>query len=137
MLQASWYIHRSHTLGAHSLALTPERRIVLVKLRYARGWRFPGGGRDPSETPEQAGLRELREEIGLTAHGRVRVDCELEEFFAFRRNLASLLIVEDVAYRPPRWSLEIEQIAEFDLDRLPPDTAEPTLRWIDMLRPHI
>ena len=110
---------------------------MLVKLRYARGWRFPGGGRHRSETPEQAGLRELREEIGLTSHGRVRVACELEESFAFRHNVASLLIVEDVAYRPPRWSLEIEQVAEFGLDELPPDAAEPTLRWIDLLRPSI
>ena len=136
-MQASWYIRRPRTLGAHSLALTPERRLVLVKLRYAPGWRFPGGGRHRSETAEQAGLRELREEIGLTAHGRVRVTCELDEIFGFRRNRASLLIVEDVVYRPPRWSFEIEQVGEFAMDKLPSDTAEVTLGWIELLRPSI
>jgi 8-oxo-dGTP pyrophosphatase MutT (NUDIX family) len=110
---------------------------VLVKLRYAPGWRVPGGGQKPRETAEQAVLRELREEIGLTAHGAVSLACELEELVAFRRNLATVFIVKDVAYRPPRWSLEIEQIAEFGIDELPADTAEPTLRWIDMLRPHL
>ena len=132
-----WYIRRPRTFGSHAVALTPERRLVLVKLRYAPDWRVPGGGRQRGETAEQAGLRELREEIGMTGYGRVRVACELEELVTFRRNLASLLIVEDVAYRPPRWSLEIEQIAEFDIDELPRDTAEPTLRWLDLLRPHL
>ena len=30
-------------------------------------WQMPQGGMDPGETPQQAGLRELEEEIGLTA----------------------------------------------------------------------
>ena len=109
---------------------------MLVKLRYAPDWRVPGGGRDPSETPEQAVLRELREEIGLTAHGRVRLACELEESVTFKRDLSALLIVEDVRYRP-RWSWEVEEVGEFALDELPPDTASSTLRWIDRLRRHI
>ena len=52
--------------GVHAVALTPERRIVLVRLRYAPGWRLPGGGLDAGEDLERAALRELREEIGIT-----------------------------------------------------------------------
>ena len=29
-----------------------------MKLRYAAGWRLPGGGRDEHEDPSDAGLRE-------------------------------------------------------------------------------
>ena len=36
----------------------------------ARHWQMPQGGIDPGETPEQAALRELKEEIG-TADARV------------------------------------------------------------------
>lgn len=129
-------MRRPRTFGAHALALTADRRAILVKLRYAPGWRVPGGGRHRTETPEQAVLRELREEIGMTAHGRVRFACELEQAVTFKRDLAALLIVEDVIYRP-KWTWEVEQVAEFGLDDLPPDTAAPTLRWIDLLRSHI
>lgn len=118
------------------MALTPERKLVLVKLRYAPGWRVPGGGRNRDESPEEAGLRELREEIGLTAHGRVRLACEVEQSVHFKRDLSALLIVEDVVYRP-RWNLEVEQVAEFAIDDLPPDTIPSTLRWIDLLRGHL
>ena len=129
-------MRRPRTFGAHALALTPDRRAVLVKLRYAAGWRVPGGGRHPAESAEQAVLRELREEIGLVSHGRVRLACELEQSVTFKRDLAALLIVEDVIYRP-KWTWEVEEVGEFALDDLPPDTASTTLRWIDLLRAHI
>ena len=47
--------------------------MILVKLRYAPGWRLPGGGRADDEDPCEAALRELREEIGMTAHGKARL----------------------------------------------------------------
>src|SRR4051812_909246 len=89
LLKLNWLVRRPRTFGAHALALTPEGKIILVKLRYARGWRLPGGGRSADEDPRHAVLRELREEIGMTAHGRVRLACELEESTDFKRDLAS------------------------------------------------
>jgi 8-oxo-dGTP pyrophosphatase MutT (NUDIX family) len=136
LLIFSWIIRRPRTLGAHSLAFTPERKLILVRHRYAPGWRVPGGGRRADESAEEAGLRELREEIGMTAHGRVRVAGELEHKVDFKRDLASLLIVEDVLYRP-KWSWEIERVGEFPLDDLPSDTVELTHRWIASVRDSI
>lgn len=125
-------MRRPRTLGAHALALTPERKLVLVKLRYAPGWRVPGGGRHPNESPEEAVLRELREEIGLISHGRVGLAAEFEEAIHFKRDRSALLIVEDVEYRPG-WTWEIEEVAEFSPDDLPPDTADSTRRWTQLL----
>jgi 8-oxo-dGTP pyrophosphatase MutT (NUDIX family) len=127
----NWIISRPRTLGAHSLALTPERKLILVRHRYAPGWRVPGGGRRVDESVKEAGLRE---EIGMTAHGRVRVAGELEHSVNFKRDLASLLIVEDVRYAP-KWSWEIEQVREFPIDALPEDTTALTRRWVGLLRP--
>lgn len=123
-------MRRPRTYGAHAFALTPERKLILVKLRYAPGWRLPGGGRRAGESSIKAVLRELREEIGLTAWSRVRAVAELEQRPDYRHDLASLLIVEDVSYAP-RWSWEVERISEASLDELPTDIAPVARAWID------
>jgi 8-oxo-dGTP pyrophosphatase MutT (NUDIX family) len=130
LLKLGWFVRRPRTFGAHALAFTPEGKLILVKLRYASGWRLPGGGRSEHEDPRDAVLRELREEIGMTNHGRVRRACDLEQATDFKRDLASLLIVEDVRYRPPPWSWEVERIIEGQLDDLPDDVAPITASWI-------
>ena len=58
-------------------------------------------------------------------------------WFDQKRDLAALMVVEDVRYRPPRWSWEVEKVGEFDIDRLPADTSPTTLRWIAALSDQI
>ena len=137
LLKLNWLVRRPRTFGAHALALTPERKVILVRLRYAPGWRLPGGGRSEDENPRHAVLRELREEIGMTSHGRVRPADELDETVSHKRDLAALFVVEDVRYRPPRWSWEIEQVIEATLDDLPPGLSLPAQRWIAAVRDRI
>lgn len=117
------------------MALTPTGRIVLVRLRYADGWRLPGGGRKEAENPEDAVLRELKEEIGLCAYGEVVRACDLEEATDFKRDLASLLIVRDVEYQRPRWSWEVEDILEASMDDLPADLSPTTAKWLRIVFP--
>lgn len=136
LLKLGWLVRRPRTFGAHALALTPAGKLILVRLRYAPGWRLPGGGRAADEDPRAAVLRELREEIGMTAHGKVRLACELEEDSDFKRDLASLLVVEDVLYAP-RWSWEVERTCEVALDDLPADMSPRALRWIEAVRRHL
>lgn len=118
-----WFFSRPTTYGVHAIPLTPQGRIVLVKLTYASGWRLPGGGRKVDEAPEEAVVRELREEIGMLAHGAIRHVYDFRHEPDFRRGVAALFVVPDVAYRPPRWSLEIEDVREFAPDALPNDLA--------------
>jgi 8-oxo-dGTP pyrophosphatase MutT (NUDIX family) len=133
LMKASWFVRRPRTFGAHAVALTHERRLILVKLRYAPGWRLPGGGRSQSEHPIDAALRELREEIGMTGHGDVALAFEREEPTDFKRDLASLVIVRDVEYRPSKWSLEVEEVCEAALDDLPSDLSPRIARWLDLV----
>ena len=114
--------------GIHAIAITPERRIVLVKLRYAASWRLPGGGRGEGEDASEAALRELTEEIGMTSHGAVE---------RVQSGGDPLLIVRDVRYRPRRWSWEVEAVREAPLDALPPDLSPISARWLASLRKRI
>lgn len=111
-----------------ALAFTRGGNIVLVKLSYAEGWRAPGGGIGRRETPEQAILRELSEEIGMTSHAGMR-----------RINAAGgssdltggpLFLVTGVEYQPHS-SWEIAAVGEFALDALPPDLSTRARAWID------
>lgn len=135
LLKAVWFIQRPRTFGAHAVALTPEGRLILVKLRYASGWRLPGGGRGEDEDAKEAALREMREEIGMTAHGSAQLACELEEAVHFKRDLASVVIVRDVSYQPQKWSLEVESVREAEVDCLPADLSPQTARWLKAVRP--
>lgn len=136
-MKAGWFLRRPRTFGAHAVALTPAGRIVLVRLRYAEGWRLPGGGRQESEKPEHAVVRELREEIGMTSYGALQRACDLEESIDFKRDLASLLIVRDVEYQPPRWSLEVEEVLETEIDELPSDLSPQAATWIKAVFPNL
>ena len=137
LLKLGWFLRRPRTFGAHALALTPEGKIILVRLRYAPGWRLPGGGRNEREDPRDAVLRELREEIGMTSHGEVRLACELEEATDFKRDLASLLVVRDVRYAPSKWSWEVEQIMEAPLDALPAELSPRMADWVATVKSRI
>jgi 8-oxo-dGTP pyrophosphatase MutT (NUDIX family) len=134
LLKAVWVVRRPRTFGAHAVAVTPHGAIVFVKLRYAPGWRVPGGGRKPDEDAREAVLRELREEIGMTSYGEVQLACELEETPDFKRDTSSLFIVRDVEYSP-RWTWEVEEVAEAPLDDLPADISRQTARWLTAVRP--
>lgn len=134
VLKLAWFVRRPRTFGAHALALTPDGKVILVRLRYAPGWRLPGGGREEHENPREAVLRELREEIGMTEHGEVRLAAELEEHPDFKRDLAALLVVRDVRYDRPRWSWEIEDVIETPLGALPADLSPRAAAWLEALR---
>ena len=133
---AYWFVRRPRTFGAHAIAFTPRSTIVLVKLRYARGWRLPGGGMKKGEDPREAALRELREEIGMICHGPVQLAGELQENPDWKRDTASLVIVRDVEYRP-KWNWEVEEVKEAALTELPADLSARTQRWLDAVRPLI
>lgn len=128
-----WFFARPRTQGVHAIPLTPEGRLILVTLSYAKGWRLPGGGRKADEEPVAAILRELREEIGLTAFEAIDPVCDFEHRPDFRRGQATLFIVRGVRFEP-HWSLEVRDVEAFDLSELPTETAAITHRLLGLAK---
>lgn len=128
-----WLFPRAPTLGVHGIPLTPEGKVVLVTLRYAQGWRLPGGGRKADEDPRVAILRELKEEIGLIAHRNIEPVRDLERRPGSRHGENTLFVIRGVQYRP-RWSLEVKEVAAFSLSALPAGTAAVTHELLSLAK---
>ncbi|WP_206957583.1 NUDIX hydrolase [Trinickia acidisoli] len=52
---------------ASAFVLNPHREVLLVHHRKLGVWLYPGGHIDHGETPDDAALREVREETGIRA----------------------------------------------------------------------
>ncbi|WP_370615068.1 NUDIX domain-containing protein [Mumia qirimensis] len=55
---------------AQALVRDDAGRVLLCELTYKREWDLPGGVVDPGESPADAVVRELREELGVDARVR-------------------------------------------------------------------
>jgi 8-oxo-dGTP diphosphatase len=94
------------------------RLVLLIKENYDRHrWGFPGGALEPGETPEQAAVRETREETGL----EVRVQSLVGSYSLADSSLVAHLfrgaIVAGVPAVPDTG--EIAEVAWWPVDALP------------------
>ncbi|MBX4187301.1 MAG: NUDIX hydrolase [Candidatus Doudnabacteria bacterium] len=52
-------------IGSGALYLNEKGEILIVKPKYKEGWEVPGGVVEPNESPQEACIREIKEELGL------------------------------------------------------------------------
>ena len=63
----AWLKTMDARVGSASVILEDEDgQALIVKANYKSYWTFPGGIIDKGETPKEAAIREVREEVGLT-----------------------------------------------------------------------
>jgi ADP-ribose pyrophosphatase YjhB (NUDIX family) len=113
-------------MGVAALVLDAEGRVLFVRHGYSPGWRLPGGGVGRGEPPEDAVLRELREEVGLTGGSASFVSLHSRKV-GWATMVVALYRVAGgtLDFRP---NLEIREICFAD-PRHPPEGATPaTLR---------
>jgi 8-oxo-dGTP pyrophosphatase MutT (NUDIX family) len=111
--------------GVAGAVFDDEGQVLLVRHRYQPGWRLPGGGVARGEPPEQAILRELGEEVGLSGGA-----CEFFGLYTRRAGWATNLVAlyrvsGTIAFRP---NLEIRAICHADPLNPPDDTSPATRR---------
>lgn len=115
------------TFSAGSIVLIEGEggRVLLLRQSYRRDWGLPGGLLARRESPQDAALREVREEVGLDVElvgpGRLVIDPVARRLdFVFRARLGLPGPVPVV--RPT--SAEIVEVRWFDRDALPALQAE-------------
>lgn len=67
--KAHW-LHSMHARPSSAVLILEDAQemALIVKAHYKPHWTFPGGMIDAGETPKQASIREVMEEVGLTIH---------------------------------------------------------------------
>jgi ADP-ribose pyrophosphatase YjhB (NUDIX family) len=127
-LRAGW---APTALGVAAAIEGDDGRVLLVRHRYAPGWRLPGGGVNRGEPPQAAVLRELAEEVGL-AGGTAQFFGLYTRKAGWATSVVALYRIRGAAvnFRP---NLEISEICFAD-PRIPPQGCTPaTLRRLKEL----
>lgn len=128
----AWLTQPKFTLGSLVVVRRPPAGEVLLvrqRLRTPSLWGLPGGFQKAGETAEEAGARELREEVGLDVPIRA-ADLTVSYQQPWARHLDSVFdVVLDAptAARARRASFEILEVGWWPLERLPPLTREAAL----------
>lgn len=132
LMRLRWWLTRPKTSGASAFCLTPEGQLVLIYSTYERGWNLPGGGIAVDETPEQAVLRELREELGLASFSNVIFAFEMIHWPNFKRDTECVFLLTDVQINGAS-NLEVERIGRFEPEALPAEISAELRQRLELL----
>ena len=113
--------------GTNGIIEQHDGTVVLVRHRYMPGLCFPGGGVGAGEPPQEAVLRELKEEVGLLHAGAVELFGLYTRKVGWTTNVIALYRVSggEIRFKP---SLEISEITCADPHAPPPATSPATRR---------
>jgi ADP-ribose pyrophosphatase YjhB (NUDIX family) len=106
------------TLGAFAVIYNQEGRVLLCHRRDMDAWNLPGGGLEPGELPNEAVVREVREETGLD----VTVDRLIGVYSKPGRNELVFAFVCQVCGGTLRETAESDACAYYPVDALPSNT---------------
>jgi ADP-ribose pyrophosphatase YjhB (NUDIX family) len=121
---------RVRTRGAKVMVFNRQGELLLIRNSYGRThlWVLPGGGIGRRETPEAAGAREVREEVGLEVTHLTRLS---EHFNGAEGKRDTIYLFTAQAEGAPQIdNLEVEEARFFPLNRLPENVSTATLRRI-------
>jgi 8-oxo-dGTP diphosphatase len=118
--------------GAFGVIFDADRRVLLCHRRDIDAWNLPGGGVEAGESPWDAAVREVREEVGL--------DVEIVRLTGLYWKPETTEIVFNFECRirsgTPTTSDEADEVGYFSVEELPPNTAPKQVERIhDALLP--
>lgn len=125
-------------VGACVIVINPEQKI-LMQLRKDNGcWGLPGGSMEPGESLEQAAIRELFEETGLTASrlSLLEVFSGKEMYYRYPHgdevyNVVAAFVCDTYSGDFKKDESEVADIQFFALDDLPAAISPPDQAIVD------
>lgn len=124
-----WY-WKKFNIRTHGVRvmLVYQNQIILVRHWYNSLWVMPGGGIKKNETPEQAAVREVREELRLEIK---QLDYKLGTYSNTKdgKNDTVHCFVAELEEQPilkKRFNFEISDIVCVDIDNVPEGTSQAT-----------
>jgi 8-oxo-dGTP pyrophosphatase MutT (NUDIX family) len=126
-----WRLTRPCTIGVRGIVLNEAGEILLVQHSYGgRRWFLPGGGHRGSESPEEALVREMREETGLEVENTGLVGVYFYTGW-YKRDHIYIFACRKVGGEVQRVGGEIADIRWFPPDALPPNQMIALDRILD------
>lgn len=121
-----------YNIGVGGAVVQGGKKLLLVRRasRHGRGnWQLPGGFIEPDETIEQAVVREVQEEAGVTA--------EVEAVLGLRsrydpdngNGIYIVLVLRPVRGEPTADGHEVDHAAYFTLDQIRELSPLPPVNW--------
>lgn len=117
------------TVGARALIIR-DNQVLLVKHTYQPMWYTIGGGVESGESPLQAIIREVREEVGAILNSPPKLFSIYYSRTEKRDDYVVFYIINAYQFEEVN-SPEIQEKKWFSLDQLPADVSPATQRRID------
>ena len=121
---------RLRTRGVKVMLFNPAGELLLIRHSYGdrKAWLLPGGGIRPWEEPGKAAVRELREELGVTADSLALLATYFSTAEGKRDTIHLFVGRTSGTVTPDEW--EVAEAQWTDANALPKDASAATRRRV-------
>ena len=127
-----WFLLRPKTYGT-KIIIKQAGKILFIKNTYGiRDWDLPGGGIKKGETPQEAVIREVAEELNLTIVNPTFMG-DFIYFGSYKKDHISVFFIELSQTNPQPDMIEVSDVAWFAPDSFPNIKYEASRRALSLL----